>query len=83
LLLWGWLAWYEKRPFWTIGLERQGAGFKFLRGLLFGLIMFAVSIGVSAALGFIAVEEESAGQPQGIAALAGVLLVFFGWIVQG
>ncbi len=82
LLLWGWLKWYEKRPFWTLGLEWRGAWFYYLRGLLVGLLMFAVSVGVSAALGFIAVEEASA-QPQGLAALGGVLLIFLGWTVQG
>lgn len=82
LLLWGWLKWYEKRPFWTLGLEGRGAWFYYLRGLLAGLVMFAVSVGVSAALGFMAVEEPSA-RPQGLAALGGVLLVFVGWTVQG
>jgi len=81
--LWGWLTWYEKRPFWTIGLERRGAGLKYLRGLWIGLIMFAVSVGISAALGFVAFEENSGGQPQGLAAVGGVLLVFLGWTIQG
>jgi hypothetical protein len=44
--------------------------------------MFAVSVGLPAGVGFIAVEGESA-QPQGMAALGGVLLVFLGWTVQG
>lgn len=83
LLLWGWLKWYEKRPFWTLGLEWGGAWFYYLRGVLAGLLMFALSVGVSAGLGFMAVEESSAAQPQGLAALAGVLLVFLGWTVQG
>ncbi len=82
LLLWAWLKWYEKRPFWTMGLERSGAWFKYLRGLLVGLGMFAVSVGLSAGLGFMAFEEGTA-QPQGLAALGGVLLVFLGWMVQG
>jgi hypothetical protein len=82
LLLWGWLAWYEKRPFWTLGLERQNAWCNYLRGLLVGLVMFALSVGLSALLGFIAVEEGSA-QPQGTAALGGVLLIFLGWTIQG
>jgi membrane protease YdiL (CAAX protease family) len=46
-------------------------------------MMFAVSIGISAALGFIAFEENSGAQPQGLAALGGVLLVFLGWTIQG
>jgi membrane protease YdiL (CAAX protease family) len=82
LLLWAWLKWYEKRPFQTLGLEWRGAGRKYLGGLLVGLVMFAVSVGISAALGFIAFEE-GASQRQGPAALGGVLLIFLGWTVQG
>jgi len=82
LILWGWLALVEKRPFWTMGLERAGAGRKYLRGLLVGLVMFVAAVGISAAFGYIAVEEGSA-QPQGVVALGGVLLVLLGWIVQG
>jgi membrane protease YdiL (CAAX protease family) len=82
LLLWAWLKWYEKRPFWTLGLEWQGVWFKYLRGLLVGLVMFAGSVGISAVFGFMAFEEQGP-QPQGLAALGGVLLVFVGWTVQG
>src|SRR5262245_60524328 len=32
LVLWVWLALVEKRPFWTIGLERAGLLLKYLRG---------------------------------------------------
>ena len=65
-----------------MGLEKAGAVTKYLRGMLIGLVMFAASIGVSAAFGFIAVEHGGS-QPRGLAALAGVLLVFLGWMVQG
>ncbi len=80
LLLWAWLAFYEKRPFWTLGLERAGAAWKYLRGLLVGLLMFAASIGILALFGFIAIEDNP---QQGLAALGGVLFVFLGWTVQG
>ncbi len=80
LILWGWLALFEKRPFWTIGLERAGMVKKYLRGLLIGLLMFVASIGISAAMGFMAFED---GTQQGITVLGGVLLVFFGWMIQG
>jgi hypothetical protein len=82
LLLWAWLALVEKRPFWTIGLEKAGALSRYLRGFLVGLLMFAAAVGLSAAFGFIAVEEGST-QITGFAALAGVLLVLLGWVVQG
>jgi uncharacterized protein len=83
LLVWGWLALYEQRPLWTIGLERRAAVPRYLRGLAVGLLMFAVSIGLMAALGFIAFEEAPAGQMQGWPAVGGVLVVFLGWMVQG
>jgi membrane protease YdiL (CAAX protease family) len=82
LVLWGWLALFEKRPLWTVGLEWSGVGQKYLRGLLVGLIMFMASISISAALGYITFEEGNS-QPQGLVALGGVLLVFLGWTVQG
>jgi membrane protease YdiL (CAAX protease family) len=82
ILLWLWLALVEKRPLWTIGLERAGAGWKYLRGLAVGLGMFTAAVAVSAVLGYIDFE---AGNPagQGWPALGGVLLVFIGWAVQG
>lgn len=82
LLLWAWLALFEKRPLTSLGLERSGAGFKYLRGLAVGWLMFGAAIAISAAFGYIAFE---AGDPQsqGLAALGGVLFVFLGWTVQG
>ena len=82
LLLWGWLALFEKRPFWTMGLEKAGLWTKYLRGFLVGLVMFAAAIGISALFGFITFEQGDP-QQQGIYALAGVLLVLLGWVVQG
>jgi uncharacterized protein len=67
---------------WTIGLEGTGAGWKYGRGLLVGLVMFGAVVGLMAALGY--VEWENGGtQAQGAAALGGVLLVLVGWVVQG
>ncbi len=82
LILWAWLAFFEKRPFWTMGLEWPGALWKYGRGALVGLLMFGTAIAISATFGYIAVEESSP-QPQGVAALGGVLLVLTGWVVQG
>ena len=82
LILWAWLALFEKRPLWTIGLERPAAWQKYLRGGLVGLVMFMVSVGISAAMGFIAVEPGESSST-GVLALGGVLLVLAGWMVQG
>ncbi|HMR63527.1 MAG TPA: hypothetical protein PKE64_05885, partial [Anaerolineae bacterium] len=46
LMLWGWLALFEKRPYWTLGLELAGAWGKYLRGILVGLVMFSASVGL-------------------------------------
>jgi hypothetical protein len=82
LIVWAWLAAFEKRPFWTLGLERAGALKKYGRGLLIGLVLFGGAVGVSAMLGHMAVEPPDS-QAQGLAALGGVLLVLLGWMVQG
>jgi membrane protease YdiL (CAAX protease family) len=47
-----------------------------------GLAMFVASIALSALLGYIAFEQGNP-QPQGLAALGAVLVVFLGWLVQG
>lgn len=81
-VLWAWLTFFEKRPFWTIGLERKGAWQNYLRGLGVGLMMFMAAVGISAVFGYIAVEEGKP-QAQGVIALGGVALVLLGWGVQG
>ncbi len=82
ILLWVWLALVEKRGLWTLGLERQAAAQKYLRGLGVGLVMFGLSVGISALPGYMAPEQTGDG-PRGLAALGGVALVFLGWMVQG
>ncbi|MCG3206691.1 MAG: hypothetical protein FOGNACKC_00290 [Anaerolineae bacterium] len=82
LWLWLWLKFVEKRPFWTIGLERDRAGLKYLRGMGVGLLMFGGAVAFLAALGYIDFEQGGP-QKQGLAALAGVVLVYLGWTVQG
>lgn len=34
LVIWAWVRLVERRPFWTLGLERAGAVSKYLRGVL-------------------------------------------------
>lgn len=82
VILWLWLALFEKRPLWTIGLERRSTVPNYLRGFLVGVVMFVAAIGLAGTLGYIAFEEGDP-QRQGLAALGGVLLVFLGWFVQG
>lgn len=82
-LVWLWARLYEKRPFATLGFERRGALLQYGRGLLIGVLAFGGSVGLMALFGYVAPEV---GDPArvGLAALAGVLLIFFpGWLVQG
>lgn len=82
IILWFWLKFFEKRPFWTMGYELKNALMQYGRGFLFGTIMFAGAVGILAL--FKSVEFEF-GDPaaQGFPALGGVTLVLVGWIVQG
>lgn len=82
LALWAWVRFYEHRPFWTLGLEQKGAVRKYMRGLLVGLILFALAVGITTLLGEMAYESGDP-QQQGLNALGGVLLVYLGWTVQG
>jgi membrane protease YdiL (CAAX protease family) len=77
-----WVLLFEKRPFWTLGYERQGALAKYGRGFLLGGLMFAAAVGILALAGAM-VPEEGDPSKQGTAAILGVLLVLSGWIVQG
>lgn len=82
ILLWAWLKWFEKRPFWTLGFERDGALFKYGRGLVIGLAQFVVVIGAPALFGWI--TPEAGREPfEGWVALGGVLIITLGWVVQG
>ena len=81
LILWLWLHFYEKRPFWTIGLERAGAPQKLGRGFIVGILMFAASVLLMALFGFVAIESGDP-QKQGLSVLLPVLLTLIGWSVQ-
>ncbi len=82
LILCLWLTLVEKRPFWTIGLERSGAVLKYLRGFMVGLIMIGGAVGLSGMVGYIDFEQGNP-QKQGGMALGGVLIILIGWLVQG
>lgn len=82
VILWAWLKWVEKRPFWTLGYESQNAVSKYGRGFLFGALMFAAAVGILALFGSVSFEQGNPAE-QGFPAIAGVMLVLIGWIVQG
>jgi membrane protease YdiL (CAAX protease family) len=82
LLVWLWVRRYERRPFWTLGFEPDGAIPKVLRGALVGLLMLGGAVGLMAIMGYVTFEDGPA-QLQGSPALAGVLIILVGWAVQG
>jgi len=81
-LLWLWLKFYEKRPFHTLGFEKNGALRQYGRGLLVGAALFSGAVGLMALFGFVELQNGDTAQ-SGLSALGGVLLIALGWVVQG
>lgn len=81
-ILWAWLKFFEKRPFWTLGYEAKNALMQYGRGFLAGALMFGGAVAILAVTGGVVFEQGNPTQ-QGAAALGGVIIVLLGWIVQG
>jgi len=56
-LTWLFVRGWERRPFHTIGLWKEEAARKFIRGGLWGLLMLAFSVAIPAALGMMRAER--------------------------
>ncbi|MCC7119225.1 MAG: CPBP family intramembrane metalloprotease [Anaerolineales bacterium] len=82
VILWAWLKWVEKRPFWTLGYEVKGALCQYGRGFLIGACMFAGAVGILSLFGGVSLEQGDLSK-QGLPAVTGVLLVLVGWVIQG
>lgn len=82
LFPWVWLRFDERRPFRKLGPERGGTGAKVLCGALFGSAVSAARVAVAALLGGVEREAIRPGVV-GCSALAGVLIVAIGLLVQG
>jgi membrane protease YdiL (CAAX protease family) len=82
LLLLLWTGLYERRPSWTLGLERSGAVWRFGRGLLVGVALYAAALGICAALGYVSVQPADPQRQEGLV-IQSVLLILLGWLVQG
>lgn len=80
-LVWGWLWLFERRPPWTVGLERPALR-PYLRGLLVGLGLFLAVMMILALSGNLAFERPGLA-PAGPQALTFALLLLIGWVVQG
>jgi membrane protease YdiL (CAAX protease family) len=82
LFVWGWLVVFERRMFWTTGLERSGILEKYVRGAVIGVLMMAAPIAFLSLAGFLVFESNPA-EWEGWTALPGVLILLVGWLVQG
>lgn len=81
-ILWAWLKFFEKRPFYTLGYELKDAVKQYARGFIFGMLMFVGAVSILGAFGSVAFELGDSSK-QGVAAIGGVILVLIGWIIQG
>ncbi|WP_165423180.1 CPBP family intramembrane glutamic endopeptidase [Ktedonosporobacter rubrisoli] len=82
LLLMVWIKVLEKRPFWTVGLERQAALIKYLRGALLGIFMYGLAVSILALTGCVIIVGGSIDQI-GWGALLGIIIILPGWLIQG
>lgn len=72
----------EKRPISSIGFGRKGFIKKYLLGFLIGLLMFSSVVLLLTISGNIEINNNPESL-SGISALAGVLIVLPGWMIQG
>ena len=72
----------EKRSFSSIGFNKNNWLKKYSLGFLIGLAMMSIIVLILLPFGYITVEKNPI-QPVGISAIASVLVILFGWIIQG
>ena len=72
----------EKRSFSSIGFNKNNWLKKYSLGFLIGLAMMSIIVLILLPFGYITVEKNPI-QPVGVSAIASVLVILFGWIIQG
>ena len=72
----------EKRSFSSIGFNKNNWLKKYSLGFLIGLAMMSIIVLIPFPFGYITVEKNPI-QPVGISAIASVLVILLGWIIQG
>lgn len=72
----------EKRSFSSIGFNKNNWLKKYSLGFLIGLAMMSIIVLILFPFEYITVEKNPI-QPVGISAIASVLVILFGWIIQG
>ena len=72
----------EKRSFSSIGFNKNNWLKKYSLGFLIDLAMMSIIVLILFPFGYITVEKNPI-QPVGISAIASVLIILLGWIIQG
>lgn len=72
----------EKRSFSSIGFNKNNWLKKYSLGFLIGLAMMSIIVLILLPFGYITIEKNTI-QPVGVSAIASVLVILFGWIIQG
>ena len=72
----------EKRSFSSIGFNKNNWLKKYSLGFLIGLAMMSIIVLILLPFGYITVDKNPI-QPVGVSAIASVLVILFGWIIQG
>lgn len=75
-----WVKVIEKRQISSLGLKKNKAVLKFLKGIIIGLIMFSLVIALMYISGSIKINQ---GLSVGVNFLPQILLMFIGWGIQG
>jgi membrane protease YdiL (CAAX protease family) len=82
LLVWAWIAWYEGRPFRSLGFVGRRGPLRLLRGVLAGTATFGAVVAVMA-LGGAVRSTPTAGAGTGFLAAALPWLMLGAWAFQG
>ena len=72
----------EKRSLSSIGFNKNNWLKKYSLGFLIGLAMMSIIVLILLPFGYITVDKNPI-QPVGVSAIASVLVILFGWIIQG
>lgn len=72
----------ERRSLSSIGLNKNNWLKKYLLGFFIGLVMMSIIVLILLSFGYITIEKNPI-QPVGVSAISSVLVILFGWIIQG
>ena len=72
----------EKRSLSSIGFNKNNWLKKYSLGFLIGLVMMSIIVLILLSFGYITVEKNPI-QLVGISAISSILVILFGWIIQG